>query len=100
MTNFNLDDGLADEELMELASSFPASRGKPAPRILSSTKRVRSVFRQGSKPKFVSAFCQSNSGDISPNVLGTFCIDTGLHCDFNSSTCDGKNELCYGRGPG
>lgn len=88
------------EELMELASSFLASSGKPTPRILSSTKRVRSVFRQGSKPKFVSAFCQSNSADISPNVLGTFCIDTGLHCDFNSSTCDGKNELCYGRGPG
>ncbi|CAH1426422.1 unnamed protein product [Lactuca virosa] len=25
---------------------------------------------------------------------------TGLPCDFNHSTCGGKNELCYGRGPG
>ncbi|KMZ56094.1 Ceramidase [Zostera marina] len=88
------------EELMELPSSFPAFGGKPTPRILSSTKRVRSVFRHGSKLKFVSAFCQSNSADIRPNVLGTFCIDTCLHCDFNISTCDGKNELCYRRGPG
>ncbi|KVI11923.1 Neutral/alkaline nonlysosomal ceramidase [Cynara cardunculus var. scolymus] len=52
------------------------------------------------RPKFVSAFCQSNCGDVSPNVLGAFCTDTGLPCDFNHSTCGGKNELCYGRGPG
>ncbi|KAF3787939.1 Neutral ceramidase [Nymphaea thermarum] len=26
--------------------------------------------------------------------------DTGLPCDFNHSTCNGKNELCYGGGPG
>ncbi|CAF1924077.1 unnamed protein product [Brassica napus] len=25
---------------------------------------------------------------------------TGLPCDFNHSTCGGRNELCYGRGPG
>ncbi|KAM0018235.1 putative ceramidase [Helianthus debilis subsp. tardiflorus] len=37
---------------------------------------------------------------MSPNVLGAFCTDTGLPCDFNHSTCDGKNELCYVRGPG
>ncbi|GFY83728.1 Neutral/alkaline non-lysosomal ceramidase [Actinidia rufa] len=52
------------------------------------------------RPQFVSAFCQTNVGDVSPNVLGAFCIDTGLPCDFNHSTCNGKNELCYGRGPG
>lgn len=52
------------------------------------------------RPRFVSAFCQTNCGDVSPNVLGAFCIDTGLPCDFNHSTCGGKNELCYGRGPG
>ncbi|KAJ4834751.1 Neutral ceramidase 2 [Turnera subulata] len=42
----------------------------------------------------------TNCGDVSPNVLGAFCLDTGLPCDFNTSTCNGKNELCYGRGPG
>lgn len=85
-------------ELMQLASSFLASGG----RLLSSTGRIsqRVRDRQAGKPKFVSAFCQSNCGDVSPNVLGTFCIDTGLPCDFNHSTCNGKNELCYGRGPG
>ncbi|KAG1367738.1 putative Neutral ceramidase [Cocos nucifera] len=85
-------------ELQQLASSFQASGGRLLASSLSVSQRVRSD--QGNKPKFVSAFCQSNCGDVSPNVLGTFCIDTGLPCDFNHSTCNGKNELCYGRGPG
>lgn len=89
-----------DHELLELAASFESPRGRSATRILSSSRRVRDAFRNADKPQFVSAFCQSNCGDVSPNVLGAFCIDTGLPCDFNHSTCDGKNELCYGRGPG
>ncbi|KAF8394963.1 hypothetical protein HHK36_018902 [Tetracentron sinense] len=88
------------EELVELAASFQSSHGTPATRFLSVARRVRSALRQADRPKFVSAFCQSNCGDVSPNVLGAFCIDTGLPCDFNHSTCNGKNELCYGRGPG
>ncbi|WOL20515.1 neutral ceramidase-like isoform X1 [Canna indica] len=84
-------------ELKQLASSFLASGGRQLANF-ESVSVVRS--RQDGKPKFISAFCQSNCGDVSPNVLGTFCIDTGLPCDFNHSTCDGKNELCYGRGPG
>ena len=90
----------ADHELLELAASFQSSPGKPATRTLSVARRVRGTLRQANKPAFVSAFCQSNCGDVSPNVLGAFCIDTGLPCDFNHSTCGGKNELCYGRGPG
>jgi hypothetical protein len=79
-----------------MASSYEASGGR---RLSGSniTRRIRST--QQNRPKFVSAFCQSNCGDVSPNVLGTFCIDTGLPCDFNHSACNGKNELCYGRGP-
>ncbi|XP_050237566.1 neutral ceramidase 1-like isoform X2 [Mercurialis annua] len=87
-------------ELLELAASFQSSPGRPATKILSAARRVRSLLRQADKPAFVSAFCQSNCGDVSPNVLGAFCTDTGLPCDFNHSTCGGKNELCYGRGPG
>ncbi|KAM7463996.1 hypothetical protein LguiA_032117 [Lonicera macranthoides] len=87
-------------ELMELASTFQSSSGRPATRTLSISKRVRNTLRKADKPQFVSAFCQSNCGDVSPNVLGAFCIDTGLPCEFNHSTCNGKNELCYGRGPG
>lgn len=85
---------------MEVASSFQSSPGRPVTRALSVSKRLRSSFRQAEKPQFVSAFCQSNCGDVSPNVLGAFCIDTGLPCDFYQSTCNGRNELCYGRGPG
>ncbi|KAF5953675.1 hypothetical protein HYC85_006531 [Camellia sinensis] len=88
------------KELMELASSFQSSPGKPTTKISSVARRVRSALRQADRPQFVSAFCQSNVGDVSPNVLGAFCMDTGLPCDFNHSTCNGKNELCYGRGPG
>ncbi|KAL5747999.1 hypothetical protein ACOSQ2_025296 [Xanthoceras sorbifolium] len=87
-------------ELLELASSFQSLPGRPATKILSVARRVRGALRQAEKPQFVSAFCQSNCGDVSPNVLGAFCIDTGLPCDFNHSTCGGKNEMCYGRGPG
>ncbi|KAF6160957.1 hypothetical protein GIB67_007598 [Kingdonia uniflora] len=88
------------DELKVLAASFQSSRGRPATRILNVVNRVRSDARQADRPRFVSAFCQSNCGDVSPNVLGAFCKDTGLPCDFNQSTCNGKNELCYGRGPG
>ncbi|GAV74492.1 Ceramidase_alk domain-containing protein [Cephalotus follicularis] len=87
-------------ELLELAASFQSPPGQLATKIMSAARRVRGALRQADKPGFVSAFCQSNCGDVSPNVLGAFCIDSGLPCDFNHSTCGGKNELCYGRGPG
>ncbi|KAF2312612.1 hypothetical protein GH714_035228 [Hevea brasiliensis] len=90
----------ADHELLELAASFQSSPGRTTAKILSVANRVRGALRQAEKPEFVSAFCQTNCGDVSPNVLGAFCTDTGLPCDFNHSTCGGKNELCYGRGPG
>ncbi|KAL8236725.1 hypothetical protein R6Q59_017806 [Mikania micrantha] len=89
-----------DREFLELASSFQSTSGKSVTKYLSIARRVRSSLRTAERPSFVSAFCQSNCGDVSPNVLGAFCTDTGLPCDFNHSTCGGKNELCYGRGPG
>ncbi|GMN34836.1 hypothetical protein TIFTF001_004925 [Ficus carica] len=49
---------------------------------------------------FVGAFCQSNVGDVTPNVLGAFCNDSGEPCDFTHSSCHGDNQLCLGRGPG
>lgn len=87
-------------ELMKLAASFQSSQGRIVTRLSSVARRVRNALMKAERPQFVSAFCQSNCGDVSPNVLGAFCIDTGLPCDFNHSTCNGKNELCYGRGPG
>ncbi|CAG5114790.1 unnamed protein product, partial [Candidula unifasciata] len=49
---------------------------------------------------FVAAFAQSNLGDVSPNTRGPHCLDTGLPCDKETSTCNGKNELCVAFGPG
>lgn len=42
----------------------------------------------------MAAFAQSNEGDVSPNTKGPHCIDTGLPCDFNHSTCNGKVRTC------
>jgi neutral ceramidase len=50
-------------------------------------------------PDFVAGFSQSNVGDTSPNILGSFCESSGLQCRFNDSTCDGKTQGCHGRGP-
>jgi neutral ceramidase len=50
--------------------------------------------------KFVAAFGQSNEGDVSPNLMGPKCIDTGLPCDFVTSTCGGRTEKCIAFGPG
>lgn len=61
--------------------------------------RVRRAISGTTRQPFIAAFCQSNVGDTSPNVLGAVCVDTGLPCDFNHSTCNGENELCIGRGP-
>ena len=35
---------------------------------------------------------------MSPNTKGPHCLDTGLPCDFNHSTCNGKVcviDYCY-----
>ncbi|KOC11740.1 hypothetical protein AFLA70_566g000591 [Aspergillus flavus AF70] len=48
---------------------------------------------------FVAGFSQSSVGDMSPNVLGPFCEDTGLPCDFKTSTCNGPAGFCQARGP-
>nr|WBW70150.1 venom protein [Lampona murina] len=52
------------------------------------------------KGPFVAAFAQANEGDVSPNTKGPRCIDTGLPCDVDTSTCDGENLKCIAFGPG
>lgn len=49
---------------------------------------------------FVAGFSQANVGDVSPNTLGPVCEDTGLPCNYKDSTCNGKTQMCKGRGPG
>ena len=51
---------------------------------------------------FVAGFSQANVGDTSPNILGAYCEggdQDGEKCDFEDSTCGGRNEPCHGRGP-
>eukprot|EP00940_MAST-03C_sp_MAST-3C-sp2_P000466 g466.t1 len=52
------------------------------------------------KGNFVAAFAATNLGDVSPNTKGAFCADTGEPCEMVHSTCNGKNEMCRGVGPG
>ncbi|KAK7401124.1 hypothetical protein VNO78_12440 [Psophocarpus tetragonolobus] len=83
-------------QLVKKAQSIKATRGKDCNKQASQASKVRK--NDGSL--FVGAFCQSNVGDVSPNVLGAFCIDSGKPCDFNHSSCHGNDQLCVGRGPG
>ncbi|CAG7837769.1 unnamed protein product [Allacma fusca] len=50
--------------------------------------------------KFVAAFASSNLGDVSPNIKGPKCIDTGEECDYNHSTCNNFTQNCIAFGPG
>ena len=52
------------------------------------------------KGPFIAAFGSSNLGDVSPNLNGPKCIDSGLDCDYQHSTCEGFNEMCQANGPG
>ncbi|KAI8869991.1 Neutral/alkaline nonlysosomal ceramidase [Ramicandelaber brevisporus] len=57
------------------------------------------------KGKFVAGFASTNLGDVSPNTLGARCIDTGLPCDYQSSTCPAgdpkaNSAKCIAFGPG
>ncbi|RWS16014.1 neutral ceramidase-like protein [Dinothrombium tinctorium] len=61
------------------------------------------------KGPFVAAFANANEGDVSPNIMGPRCINTGDRCDIHTSTCESKeprnqgflqNEKCIAFGPG
>ncbi|XP_031742885.1 neutral ceramidase 2 [Cucumis sativus] len=84
------------EDLMKKAGKIKATGGKRCSKTSSKSSKVRK--NDGSL--FVGAFCQSNVGDVTPNVLGAFCTDSGNPCDFNHSSCHGSDLLCVGRGPG
>lgn len=48
----------------------------------------------------MAAFASTNLGDVSPNLNGPRCVDTGLPCDVIHSTCNGQVEMCRADGPG
>ncbi|XP_077246297.1 neutral ceramidase 2-like [Tasmannia lanceolata] len=86
----------SESKLIETAKRFKATGGQPCEKTSSQNSKVR----KNNGSLFVGAFCQSNVGDVSPNVLGAFCTDSGKPCDFNHSSCHGNDQLCVGRGPG
>ncbi|XP_023445701.1 neutral ceramidase [Dasypus novemcinctus] len=50
---------------------------------------------------YVAAFASSNLGDVSPNILGPHCINTGESCDNANSSCPiGGPSMCMAKGPG
>ncbi|XP_072827627.1 neutral ceramidase isoform X2 [Vicugna pacos] len=50
---------------------------------------------------YVAAFASSNLGDVSPNILGPHCINTGESCDNANSSCPvGGPSMCIAMGPG
>ena len=49
---------------------------------------------------FVAAFASSNLGDVSPNLKGPKCINTGEDCNMKSMTCEGRVQNCIAFGPG
>ena len=76
-----------------------------------------SPYHLAGQTPFVAGFASTNMGDVSPNILGPRCQDTGLHCDNDHSTCNldtgfreenkgrlGKTlwrtEMCVASGPG
>uniref|UniRef100_A0A8C0LQ95 Neutral ceramidase n=1 Tax=Canis lupus dingo TaxID=286419 RepID=A0A8C0LQ95_CANLU len=50
---------------------------------------------------YVAAFASSNLGDVSPNILGPHCVNTGESCDNANSSCPiGGSSMCMATGPG
>uniref|UniRef100_A0A5F9D419 Neutral ceramidase n=1 Tax=Oryctolagus cuniculus TaxID=9986 RepID=A0A5F9D419_RABIT len=50
---------------------------------------------------FVAAFASSNLGDVSSNIVGPHCINTGESCDNANSSCPiGGPNMCIATGPG
>ncbi|KAJ3300745.1 Neutral ceramidase [Borealophlyctis nickersoniae] len=56
--------------------------------------------RGSGNSKFIAAFAQTNAGDVSPNLEGPHCKDTGAPCDGGKDSCGGNISLCIARGPG
>ncbi|XP_050294251.1 neutral ceramidase [Anthonomus grandis grandis] len=64
---------------------------------------LESEYNSGQLPgqgSFVGAFASSNLGDVSPNLNGPICVNSGQPCDYIHSTCNGDNKYCIASGPG
>ncbi|KAK9164646.1 hypothetical protein Syun_005548 [Stephania yunnanensis] len=95
-SNMSYTSNTGNRNLVKTAETIKATGGQLCNQTSSKAFKVRKT----DDSQFVGAFCQSNVGDVSPNVLGAFCLDTGKPCDFKHSSCGGNDQLCVGRGPG
>jgi len=84
---------------MNNTNSFISSDNKGYSALLFETEMNGPNVLPGKGP-FVAGFAQSNLGDVSPNIMGARCIDTGLPCDFVTSSCNNRTQLCIAFGPG
>eukprot|EP00095_Tigriopus_kingsejongensis_P005560 maker-scaffold736_size104543-snap-gene-0.19 protein:Tk05560 transcript:maker-scaffold736_size104543-snap-gene-0.19-mRNA-1 annotation:"hypothetical protein DAPPUDRAFT_309106" len=110
-TQLNIVDPISDEPLgvINWFAVHPVSMNNSNHLISSDNKGAASIFLEQDingkntlvgKGPFVSAFASTNLGDVSPNLKGPKCRDTGLACDTEHSTCDDRNWECIAFGPG
>eukprot|EP00635_Sarcinochrysidales_sp_CCMP3193_P007017 CAMPEP_0118918124 /NCGR_PEP_ID=MMETSP1166-20130328/17716_1 /TAXON_ID=1104430 /ORGANISM="Chrysoreinhardia sp, Strain CCMP3193" /LENGTH=769 /DNA_ID=CAMNT_0006858369 /DNA_START=17 /DNA_END=2326 /DNA_ORIENTATION=- len=89
----------------------PTSMNNTNTLVSSDNKGYASLLTERRNAGVVAAFASSNLGDVSPNVKGPHCMDTGRPCDFQTSTCPERvpghpvfriqrNEQCAAQGPG
>uniref|UniRef100_A0A803SPP9 Neutral ceramidase n=1 Tax=Anolis carolinensis TaxID=28377 RepID=A0A803SPP9_ANOCA len=53
------------------------------------------------KGPYVAGFASSNLGDVSPNIQGPHCINTGDSCENLNNYCPiGGTKMCIAKGPG
>ncbi|EFX85915.1 hypothetical protein DAPPUDRAFT_309109 [Daphnia pulex] len=84
---------------MNKTNQYISSDNKGYAGLLFETKINGPDIMPGKGP-FVAAFASTNLGDVSPNTMGAKCLDTGLPCDFVSSSCNNRTQLCIAFGPG
>lgn len=65
----------------------------------------RALNQMQTAGSFVAGFAQGAAGDVSPNINGSFCVDTGASCENAQSVCydhlgHPHNSKCLARGPG
>ncbi|KAM6951068.1 neutral ceramidase [Aplochiton taeniatus] len=66
--------------------------------LMEQDKNIGSLPGEG---PFVAGFSSSNLGDVSPNVRGPFCVNTGESCGYLNSSCPvGGTKMCLSVGPG
>ena len=72
-----------DETCLLVLAFLSTARHK----VVQSSKTVGNAFSQADKHQFLYLHVvNQNWGDVSPNVLGAYCLDTGLPCNSDHST--------------